>query len=90
MDDLDVNRLIHDLRNPLNSIAMTAELAKLQVQQNASSESVAESLDTIVRICRDCGRRLEEYGRVQDAPHPGAGASQDARRREDDGTPRVD
>lgn len=57
----DIARLVHDLRNPLNSITMTAELAKLQLQQGAGAASVAENLDAIVRICRQCSDRLEAF-----------------------------
>lgn len=76
MDDShDVERLVHDLRNPLNSIAMTAELAKLQIEQAESTERVIENLETIVRICRDWGERLDGYagGRGLDGQRSRAG-----------------
>ncbi|MCA9728236.1 MAG: histidine kinase dimerization/phospho-acceptor domain-containing protein [Candidatus Eisenbacteria bacterium] len=59
----EVAKLIHDLRNPINSIAMTAELAKLQVASGESADAIVENLETIVRLCRDCGVRLEVFAR---------------------------
>lgn len=51
-------KLIHDIRNALNSIAMNAELAKLLVAQKGSNEMVIKTLDTILRQSTLCSDRL--------------------------------
>lgn len=97
MADPIVSGLVHDLRNPINSIAMTAELAKLQLERGESPEKVISNLDTIVRICRECGVRLEEVSEGQGSDHAvplegesAGSAPPESPPREDDGTRRVD
>ncbi|MCA9757655.1 MAG: histidine kinase [Candidatus Eisenbacteria bacterium] len=72
-EPIDVPKLVHDLRNPLNSISMTAELAKLQLMQGEAAEAVAGNLDAIIRICRSCSTQLDEVSRAAKA----SGSSQD-------------
>lgn len=50
--------LVHDARNPLNRIAMSAELAKLLVEQGGSSDKVVENLNEILKACGQCSHQL--------------------------------
>lgn len=54
----DMRKLVHDVRNPLNSISVCAELAKLQIQNGQPSSAVIENLDRILSECRQCSRIL--------------------------------
>lgn len=51
-------KLIHDIRNGLNSIAMNAELAKLLVMQKGSSDMTVKALDTILKQSTLCSELL--------------------------------
>ncbi|MEX1034279.1 MAG: histidine kinase dimerization/phospho-acceptor domain-containing protein [Cellvibrionaceae bacterium] len=54
-----LSQIAHDLRNPLNSISMNAELVKLKLQQSGDSEQVITYLDRILQECKNCGALLE-------------------------------
>jgi hypothetical protein len=55
----ELQRLIHNVRGPLNSISMNAELGKMYIQEGKTPESVLRALDTIVAQCAMCGSALE-------------------------------
>lgn len=63
MDD-EKNRLLHDLRNPLNTISINAELGKLTLERTGDIRKAISIFDTILAECRQCGRLLES---AQDA-----------------------
>lgn len=54
-----LSKVAHDLRNPLNSISMNAELVKLKLQQSGDPENVVAYLDRILQECKNCGAVLE-------------------------------
>ncbi len=66
----DINKLIHDVRNPLNSIAVNAELGKLTLQKTEDINRAIEIFDVILNACRNCSSQLTQLREVvaQDAP----------------------
>lgn len=62
----DINKIIHDLRNPLNSIAMNAELAKLLVENRGDHERLLNAVEIVLSECRRCGELLDKYGQEED------------------------
>lgn len=50
--------LIHEIRNPLNTISVSAELAKLQIETGKPTSAILKSLDRIIEECRQCSRIL--------------------------------
>jgi signal transduction histidine kinase len=52
--------LIHDLRNPLNTISVNAELARLQLQKSQDPQAVMNCLDKIINECQKCSQVLTE------------------------------
>ncbi len=56
----DINKLIHDVRNPLNSIAVNAELGKLTLQKTEDIQRAIEIFDVILNACRNCSNHLAE------------------------------
>lgn len=55
-----MNALLHDLRNRLNSITMSAELAKLELGPGLAGESAAQCLDAILAACSDSAALIEQ------------------------------
>ena len=56
-----VDRLVHDIRNPLNSISINAELACLLHQSGSSPEKLEKALRTILRECANCSLVVENF-----------------------------
>lgn len=54
-----IERLVHDARGPLNTIAINAEVAKLLVQQPNQSEAIVTALQNILRECKLCSDILQ-------------------------------
>lgn len=54
-----LSKIAHDLRNPLNSISMNAELIKLKLQRAGDPEDVVTYVDRILQECKNCGQVLE-------------------------------
>lgn len=54
-----LSKVAHDLRNPLNSISMNAELIKLKLQRAGDPEEVVTYIDRILQECKNCGAVLE-------------------------------
>lgn len=52
--------LIHDVRNPLNTISMNAELGKLALQTRGDIDKAIQVFDTILRECKVCGDKLSD------------------------------
>jgi signal transduction histidine kinase len=55
---LNTDTLLHDIRNPLNGIAMNAELAKLILQTTGDTTKALTALDTILKNCQLCSEQL--------------------------------
>jgi hypothetical protein len=51
-------KIINNIRNPLNTIAMNAELGKLSLQKNADPTKLLAIFDIILRECRSCSEQL--------------------------------
>ncbi len=58
-DAPELDELLHDLRNPLNAISMSAELARLQIHAGKDQAAILLSLDSIIRECRKCSLMLD-------------------------------
>lgn len=56
---MDINTAIHEIRNPLNTIAMNAELAKLIIETQSDPAKAITALDAILRSCSLCSDRLQ-------------------------------
>lgn len=59
--DNDNDRLIHDLRNPLNSISINAELGKLTLERTGDIDRAMRIFDTILAECRTCSSKLDAF-----------------------------
>jgi signal transduction histidine kinase len=50
---------MHELRNPLNTISMNAELAKMLVLSQNEEVKIEELLDRIIEQCEVCSTLIE-------------------------------
>ena len=57
--DSEKNRFVHDLRNPLNTISINAELGKLTLERTGDIRKAISIFDTILAECRQCSYVLE-------------------------------
>jgi len=55
-----LSRAAHQLRNPLNSISINAELARLQLQKHQDPSEILLSIDRILQECKHCATLLNE------------------------------
>lgn len=59
------NKFIHDIRNPLNTISVNAELGKLTLERTGDIRKAISIFETILMECRQCSNVLhtlkEEY-----------------------------
>jgi len=61
--------LIHDVRNPLNTISINAELGKLTLQKNGDITKAIQIFEAILAECRLCSKRITELkDSLQDDP----------------------
>lgn len=63
----DINKIIHDIRNPLNNIAINAELAKLLVEQGGDKQRIIGSIEQIMQQCKNCALSIDNLKRVMDS-----------------------
>lgn len=52
--------LIHDIRNPLNTISINAELGKLTLQKSGDVQKAIQVFETILAECQLCSQRITE------------------------------
>lgn len=52
--------LIHDIRNPLNTISINAELGKLTLLKNGDVGKAVQIFETILAECQLCSKRITE------------------------------
>lgn len=57
--DGEKNRFVHDLRNPLNTISINAELGKLTLERTGDIRKAISIFDTILAECQQCSHVLE-------------------------------
>jgi signal transduction histidine kinase len=55
----ELDRRIHNIRGPLNTISMNAELGKLRIDNGDPPEKILKALNTIVLQCTACADELE-------------------------------
>ncbi len=53
------NKFVHDLRNPLNTISINAELGKLTLERTGDIRKAISIFETILMECRQCSEVLE-------------------------------
>ena len=64
-----ISALIHDVRNPLNTISINAELGKLTLQKNADINKAIQIFEVILAECQLCSKRITELkDNLQDDP----------------------
>ncbi|VUD58875.1 hypothetical protein TDB9533_02533 [Thalassocella blandensis] len=56
----EINKKIHEIRNPLNTISMNAELGKLSLQKTGDIEKAMKAFDVIINECQTCGLALAD------------------------------
>lgn len=59
MLETETHRLLHDLRNPLNSISINAELGKLTLERTGDIQRAIHIFDIILSECRNCSNKLD-------------------------------
>lgn len=59
MLDSETRQLVHDIRNPLNTISINAELGKLMLERNGDIQRAIHIFDIILGECRNCSRKLD-------------------------------
>lgn len=57
--DGEKNRFVHDLRNPLNTISINAELGKLTLERTGDIRKAISIFDMILVECQQCSHVLE-------------------------------
>lgn len=57
--DGEKNRFVHDLRNPLNTISINAELGKLTLERTGDVRKAIAIFETILTECRQCSTILD-------------------------------
>lgn len=67
----DTQRLLHDVRNPLNNISVNAELGKLTLERTGDVEKASAIFERILQECRRCDTVLTEL-RDQLSVEPGS------------------
>lgn len=53
------NKFIHDLRNPLNTISVNAELGKLTLERTGDIRKAISIFEAILVECRQCSKMLD-------------------------------
>jgi signal transduction histidine kinase len=53
------NRFVHDLRNPLNTISVNAELGKLTLERTGDIRKAISVFEVILAECHRCSDLLE-------------------------------
>ena len=57
--EIKFSKLVHDVRNPLNTISVNAELGKLSLEKSADIAKAQEIFSKIIVECRKCSEKLE-------------------------------
>jgi len=61
---------IHDIRKPLNTISMQAELIKMLVETSEVSPQVEAAANKIIQNSKQCSELLQALYENTDAPSP--------------------
>ncbi|WJG09207.1 histidine kinase dimerization/phospho-acceptor domain-containing protein [Aliiglaciecola sp. LCG003] len=54
IEEAEFNQFIHSVRNPLNSISLHAELGKMLIENQASTEEIKHAFTVILQQCKCC------------------------------------
>ncbi|WP_331343846.1 histidine kinase dimerization/phospho-acceptor domain-containing protein [Cellvibrio sp. UBA7661] len=57
--DGEKNRFVHDLRNPLNTISVNAELGKLTLERTGDIRKAISIFEIILSECHRCSQLLD-------------------------------
>jgi len=71
----DTQRLLHDVRNPLNNISVNAELGKLTLERTGDLDKAIEIFARIVQECRRCDELLTQLRQQVSADQPSPDAT---------------
>jgi signal transduction histidine kinase len=63
------DKLIHDLRNPLNTISINAELGKLTLERTGDIQKAIAVFDVILVECLRCGELVNELKGIRFEAH---------------------
>ncbi len=63
--DGEKNRFVHDLRNPLNTISINAELGKLTLERTGDIRKAISIFETILAECQQCSQVLETLHNIR-------------------------
>ena len=55
-----LSECIHDIRNPLNTISVNAELGRLVLQQGLDTKKAIEAFNKIVEECQVCAEAINQ------------------------------
>lgn len=58
--ETNTSKIVHDIRNPLNTISMNAELGKLILQKNQDIDKTVAIFNIIINECQKCSLALSE------------------------------
>jgi len=65
----DLNQQIHDIRKPLNTISMQAELIKILVDTSNSDPKLTEAANKIIQNSKQCSDMLQAlYEDISNTP----------------------
>lgn len=56
-----IHQLMHELRNPLNTISMNAELANLMLQEERDSSEIIVLMERIIAQCVACSGVIDKF-----------------------------
>ncbi|MDP5029584.1 MAG: histidine kinase [Paraglaciecola sp.] len=60
IDETEFKDFTHRLRNPLNSISLHAELGKMLIANQGSSEKIAQAFEVILQQCKRCEQTISD------------------------------
>lgn len=70
MPSADLRTIVHDIRNPLNTIAMNCELGKLVLTKNQDVNKAMQLFDIILNECHNCEGELSRLRELAVAGSP--------------------
>jgi len=56
----EFDKFIHNIRNPLNSMSLHAELGKMLIENNADTEQIKNAFTVILQQCKECEKILTD------------------------------
>ncbi|GAC33001.1 histidine kinase dimerization/phospho-acceptor domain-containing protein [Paraglaciecola polaris] len=65
-----IQKLIHNVRNPLNSISLHAELGNMLLEGQTSNDALQNAFTVILQQCRECDRVLGDIRKLTTSETP--------------------